>query len=261
MSLDNVIFLTGGRLSFPHLAVPQPKKPNDPVDKPPSYSAAILMTPDNPGWARFHQVVQQMAMEKWKEKAPAAIQMINADTKKRCYAAGQEKVNATTFKIIDGYEGMVVITAGNKMMPQMIDANGQGVGPANTGACQALARAMYAGCYVNVAIKPWLQENTHGIGVRCELISVQFHSDGKPFGETVRDASAMFGATAPVAGAVPWGAPAAAPNPFGAPVAPAMPAAPFPGQQAAPVAMPPGFAPPVAAPNPFGAPAAPPWMT
>ena len=227
MSLDNVIFLSNVRLSFPHIAAPQPKRPGDNPDKAPSYSAAFLMTPDNSGWARFHQVVQQMAAEKWKDKAPAAIQMINGDTKKRCYAKGEEKVNATTFKVIPGYEGMVVIAAGNKAMPQIIDAQGAGVDPANTGACQALARTMYGGCYVNAAIKPWLQDNTHGVGVRCELISIQFFRDGEPFGETVKDASAMFQA-----------APAAVPGFGAAPVSP-MPSAPFGAAPVAPMGLPP----------------------
>jgi hypothetical protein len=70
---------------------------------------------------------------------------------------------------------------------------------------------------VNVALKPWLQENKHGRGVRCDLVAVQFAGDDKAFGEGAVDASGMFGAVA----AAP-----AAPSFFGA--APAgMPLPPF----------------------------------
>jgi hypothetical protein len=70
-------------------------------------------------------------------------------------------------------------------------------------------------------IKPWPQANTKGIGIRCELVAIQFAKDGEAFGQgATADVSNMFGASV---SAAPMGA-----NPF-APVAaaPAMPAAPF----------------------------------
>ena len=87
-------------------------------------------------------------------------------------------------------------------------------------AFQQLARKMYGGCRVNAAVKPWLQENKHGRGIRCDLIAVQFASDDTAFGEGAVDASNLFGAVAP--------APAGM---FGAAAqrAPAMPAAPVAG--------------------------------
>jgi len=78
---------------------------------------------------------------------------------------------------------------------------------------------MYGGCRVNAAVKPWLQDNKHGRGVRCDLVAVQFARDDTPFGEGSVDASGLFGAVAA-------GAPASAPG-FMAAQAPAMPAAPF----------------------------------
>jgi hypothetical protein len=84
-------------------------------------------------------------------------------------------------------------------------------------AYQQLARKMYGGCRVNAAVKPWLQDNKHGRGIRCDLIAVQFAADDKPFGEGAVDASNLFGAVA--------GAPAG----MFSPTAAAMPAAPFAG--------------------------------
>jgi len=66
----------------------------------------------------------------------------------------------------------------------------------NTMAYQQLARKMYGGCRVNAAVKPWLQENKHGRGIRCDLIAVQFFADDTPFGEGAVDASNLFGAVA-----------------------------------------------------------------
>ena len=125
------------------------------------------------------------------------------------------KIDKKTFQPYKGYAGMVFIAANSERAPQMIQPDGQAVDPANTMGYQMLARKMYGGCYVNVAIRPWLQENKHGRGVRCDLVAVQFAADGEPFGEGVTDAAPLFGAVA------------AAPT---APAAPGvtMPAAPFP---------------------------------
>ena len=125
----------------------------------------------------------------------------------------------------DGYAGNMFISAGRDQQPQMIQADGSPIDPANTMAYQQLARKLYGGCRVNVAVKPWIQENTHGRGVRCDLIAIQFAADDVAFGEGAVDASNMFGAVA--------GAPAA---PGFAPAAAAMPAAPFAG---APAGLPP----------------------
>lgn len=278
-NLSNVIHLTNKRLSFPHIAEPQ-KKPKEGGGERIAYSAELIMTPDDPDWQKTMQVVFNMATAKWKEQAQTILGIVQQDRKKRGYGWGQEKIKQSTLKVYEGYEGMVFITAGQERMPQIIDAQGNPIPPENTAACQALARKMYAGCRVNAAIEPWLQENQHGRAVRFNLVAIQFLADDTPFGEGVKDASGMFGATpgsaAPAAGAPPWGQPpafGAPPAGQQAPAAPAwgqpqvgMPAAPFPAQQPAPngppfgapapnYGTPPGFG----APPNFGAPAAPPW--
>jgi hypothetical protein len=154
-----------------------------------------------------------LAQEKWKEHASAVLQMIQGDKRSRCFGRGEEVVNKKTFQPYDGYAGMVRITAGRDTMPQIIQADGTPVDPANTMAAQALARKMYGGCRVNAAIKPWLQDNSFGRGVRCDLMAIQFAGDDKPFGEGAADLSGFFGAVAQ----------AAAP----APAAPVMPLPPF----------------------------------
>jgi hypothetical protein len=85
---------------------------------------------------------------------------------------------------------------------------------------------MYGGCRVNVAVKPWLQENKHGRGIRADLVAVQFAGDDQAFGEGRTDASNMFGAVA-AAPAGMFGAAAPAPA-FLQPAAPQqMPLPPF----------------------------------
>ena len=215
--MSDVIFLSGVRLSFPHLAEPQ-RQINELTGKERiSYNCEFIMPADHAGFGQFMAKYGAMALEKWKEHANTVMQMIQGDRKTRCYGRGEEKVNKKTFQPYDGYAGNVFITAGRDSQPQVIQADGQAIDPTNSMAYQQLARKMYGGCRVNAAVKPWLQDNKHGRGIRCDLIAVQFAADDKPFGEGAVDASNLFGAVA--------GAPAG----MFSPTAAAMPAAPFAG--------------------------------
>ena len=213
--MSEIIYLSNVRLSFPHLAEPQ-RQVNEATGKERiSYNCEFIMPQDHAGFTQFIQRYGSMVLEKWKEHAQTVMAMIQQDRKLRCFGRGEEKVNKKTFQPYDGYAGHVFITSGRDSPPQMIQANAQPVDPSNTMAYQQLARKMYGGCRVNAAIKPWLQENRHGRGIRCDLVAIQFAGDDTPFGEGAVDASNLFGA---VAGAAPAGfAPAS------------MPAAPFPG--------------------------------
>lgn len=223
--MSEIIFLSNVRLSFPHLAEPQ-KQINEATGKERiSYNCEFIMPQDHAGFAQFMARYGALALERWKEHAHIVMGMVQNDRKTRCYGRGEEKVNKKTFQPYDGYAGHVFITAGRDSQPQMIQADGSTVDAANSMANQQLARKMYGGCRVNAAVKPWLQDNKHGRGIRCDLIAVQFYLDDAPFGEGNVDASGMFGAVA--AGAMPG---------FAAAPAPAMPAAPFPG---APAGLPP----------------------
>ena len=219
MSTPEIIFATNAVLSFPHLIEAHKSKIAAPTAVA-KYSADFILPLDHPALAQFMQRYTEMAQQKWAEHAGSVMQMIQSDRKLRCYGSGAEKVDKKTFKPYSGYEGNAFISASRENAPQMIQADGSPVDPSNTMAYQALARKMYGGCKVNVALRPWIQENTFGRGIRCDLVAIQFAADGTPFGDSAPpDLTNMFGA---VAGATA--------NPF-APAA-AMPAAPFamPGQ-------------------------------
>lgn len=215
-----IIYFSNVRCSFPNLTEPF-RSVKFPASAPMFSIDIIDIPPDSPQVKEFMQSYVNMAATTWKEHANQVMQMIQSDKRARCFGMGPEKVNETTFKPLDGYGQGVWINAKSKNRPQIIRPDGK---PAsNDVEALELARKIYGGCRVNVALQPWLRTSNKGIS--CDLIAVQFASDDTSFGVTSPDVSGMFGATAPVA-----------PPMFGA-APPAMPAPPMFG--AAPAALPP----------------------
>lgn len=212
MATPEIIFVQDSVLSFPHF-VEAHKAPTAAPTVKPKFSADFIIPVDHPALKQFMQRYAEMAQAKWGENANAVMTMIQSDRKNRCFGMGNEKVDKKTFKPYNGYEGKAYITASREDRPQMIRADGSPVDPANTMEYQAIARKMYGGCRVNVALKPWIQENSFGRGIRCDLVAVQFFMDGTPFGDSAEpDVTNLFGAVA-----APAQAPAAAPAGFGMP--------------------------------------------
>jgi len=214
--MSEIILLSNVRLSFPHLAEPQRRINEQTGKERVSYNCEFIMPQDHAGFQQFMKRYGEMALEKWKEHAQTVMNMIQQDRKLRCFGRGDEKVSRKTFQPYDGYAGNMFITAGRDQQPQVIQSDGLPIDPTNSMAYQQLTRQMYGGCRVNAAIKPWLQENNYGRGVRCDLIAVQFAGDDTPFGEGAADASNMFGAVAEAPAGM-FGATGAAPAPMGLP--------------------------------------------
>ena len=214
---NDVIYLSNVRLSFPNIAEPRVQK-NDNGQERIAYGADLIMPESHAGYQQFMQVYAAKAAEKWKEHAQAAMQMIHGDRKARCYGTAADKIDKKTYQPFAGYAGNAYITVSSKVQPQLFDPAGVLVDANNTMAYKALAMKLYGGCFVNAAIRPWIQmanrEKSYGNGIRCDLIGIQFAGDGEPFGEARPNVTGMFGQ---VAGAAPT---------FGAAPAPAMPAAP-----------------------------------
>lgn len=211
--MSNVILIQG-RTAFPQLVTPKASAAGGQA----KYAVDIIIDPQSEDWKKVMTAVQAVAVAKWGQDAAQVLQMINSDKRLRCYGGGNEKVSQKTLKPYAGYEGMAYISANNAEKPNLIDGEGKPIDANNALAYQNEARKIYGGCYVNICLKLWPQQNQHGRGIRCELVAIQFARDGERFGEGEVDVSGMFGA---VASAAPAGM--AAMPAFGA--APAAPVA------------------------------------
>lgn len=194
----SVIYLSNVRLSFPHIAEPQTTVNKETGKKTISWSTDLLIPKNgHKGFEEFMKVYGALAAVRWKEKANQVMQMIHSNPKMRCYGDGDnpnEKISNKTMEKYAGYAGNTFIAARSDKMPQIVRPDTGEVVPSDqTMEIQQLARKFYGGCWVNVAISPWLQDNDHGKAVRCNLIAIQFLKDDISFAEAPPDVTGIFG--------------------------------------------------------------------
>ena|ERR1700712_2078155 len=80
-------------------------------------------------------------------------------------------------------EGMWIIKASENpdRAPKVRDQRTKVMTPAE------ILKTIYAGCVINILIRPWAQNNEHGKKINANLIAVQFVKDGKRIGEAAID--------------------------------------------------------------------------
>lgn len=158
LRIDNV------RLSFPVLFEPQAVKSTDK----PACSATGLLPPDHPAVAQIKAAMKAAAVEKWKDKAEAMYAALEkAD--KLCLHDGTLKAAK-----YDGYHGMLYINARSETPPKVKDRD------PSRDLTKADGRP-YSGCYVNLIVDIYAQDNSYGQRINASLKGVQFWADGEPF--------------------------------------------------------------------------------
>ena len=156
------IKLNAVRLSFPQLF--EAKTVNG--EGKPAFSASFLIDPKDPQVAVINNAINAVATEKWGAKAEAMLKTIRA-ADKTCLHSGDLKAN------YDGFEGMLYISARNAIKPLVVDTNRSPLTEQDG--------KPYAGCYVNVSLELWPQDNNYGKRINATLMGVQFYKDGESF--------------------------------------------------------------------------------
>lgn len=157
MLLENV------RLSFPKLFTAEAPAPG----QKPKFGASFLMDPGTDNEKKVKARMQEVAKEKWGEKAPAIYKTLVAG-QKVCLRDGDTKAE------YDGFEGKVFVSASTDKRPGVFDRD-------RTPMAEEDGK-IYAGCYVNANIEIWAQDNQYGRRINAQLRGVQFLADGDPFG-------------------------------------------------------------------------------
>lgn len=157
------IMIKGARLSFPSLF-----HKSEFEGKEGKFEATLLIPKSDT--KTYNQIVK--AIEAAKKEANKKV------VEKNYFIKDGDEIYEE--KEYDGYEGHWAIKAANSKRPTVIDRD-------KTPLTEDDER-VYAGCYVNAIISPWVQDNQYGKRVNANLLGIQFVKDGEAFGDaTVAD--------------------------------------------------------------------------
>ena len=174
---DGCIRIDNVRCSYPHLARPWAQEEINPETGKPSVKKFSMK---GIGDKETHGAVKD-----------ACVELIN----KLCQDNKFGKLGADQKFIRDGdnlsgeeNEGKWVISASEhaNKPPKLRDGRGQVI----TG--DEAEEIIYPGCYVDMLIRPWAQNNSYGKKINANLIAVKFRADGERFGEAPIDDEGVF---------------------------------------------------------------------
>lgn len=168
LKLNNV------RLAFPAIFTAKAvatkatqKEADNDESNPLRFSACGLMTPNHSSLIDINNTLSVVANEKWGVKGPATLALLRK-TLKICLHEGDEKPD------YEGFPGNWFISASNKVRPRIVDTNGAPLEESDG--------RPYAGCYVNMVVDIWAQDNKFGKRINATLMGIQFLRDGDALG-------------------------------------------------------------------------------
>ena len=164
--MAQTIILKDVRLSYPELFTAREFQPGDGK---PRYSASFLVEPGSENHKTVLAAIQAEMKEKFGAKAKIRYDAMKNDSKSFCYISGDLKDDETL-------AGKMILSAhrqAKKGAPAVVDRNPKKTLTAEDG-------KPYAGCYVNAKVEIYVQA-TGNIGVRCDLLGVQFSKAGEAF--------------------------------------------------------------------------------
>ena len=165
---DGCILIKNVRLSYPHLFKAWAKNPDKET---PKYSGRFLMDKDTHAAdiKALGAHIARLMQEHFKGRIPAD-KLFMRDGKD---TAKPEQENSW------------LIAASESRRPDVINRDKSRINEEDD--------IVNAGCYVNVLIRPWAQDNKFGKRINANLVAVQFVRDGERFGQARPDINEHFG--------------------------------------------------------------------
>lgn len=156
-----------GRLAFPVLRKPEQVQGQGE----PRYGAAIIIEDPNVA-SKAKKAMLESAKAKWADKGVTYAKAL-VKQNKVCLADGDNSPD------IAGFPGNTILRAAARQeSPPRLVVSEKG---RNVVIPNEEDRLFYGGCYVNVIVEFWAQDNQFGKRLNCQLLGVQFVKDGDPF--------------------------------------------------------------------------------
>ena len=157
------IKLKNVRLAFPNLWEATSQNPGDK----PAFSAAFILPKDHPDVTLIEKTIEQVANEKWGDKAAALLKSLKASDKTPLH-------DGDTKSQLDGYAGNLFVNARRYTRPTVLNTDG-------TPLCEQDGKP-YAGCMVHAVIDIYAQDNNYGKRINASLSGIMFFRDNDAFG-------------------------------------------------------------------------------
>lgn len=133
----------------------------------PAYSLTSIFGKDHPVHAELLAAEEKVAKEKWGAKADAILKQIRAQGK-GVVKDGDSKA------AYSGFEGNAFVSSRSETRPTVIDKD--------KSVLVAADGKPYSGCYGNMQVEVWAQDNAYGKRINAQLLGAQFTRDGDSFG-------------------------------------------------------------------------------
>lgn len=172
---DGTIRLDNVRASHPHVFVAKEGKDDKGNPTPAKFSIQVFMPKGS------HKAAKDLLVE--------VINDMLREHKTKALPPERKFIRDGDVSGKDEQEGNWVISASEKNRPQLRNRDPR------IPLTEKHSDIIYGGCYVNVLIRPWWQDNQYGKRVNAGLSAVQFLRDGEPFGTgriTADDVDATF---------------------------------------------------------------------
>ena len=142
------------------------------------WSATALIPASSPYKAQIDKALKDAALAQWEKKWETYYENIIVDPKGCCWIDGKRKE-------YDGYQGHWALTAHrpeDKGRPIVFDTDKSPIYKPNNEIYEGKAGRIYSGCFVNMQVEIWAQDNKTGKGLRATLLGIQRVRDGDAFG-------------------------------------------------------------------------------
>jgi len=131
-----------------------------------AFSAAGLMGPSHPGIKLLNDAFVVLAKEKWGTKADAILKAIKAKDH-LCLHDGNNKAD------YEGFADQWFISTRSKVRPSVFNLDKTELVEADG--------VIYSGCYVDMNVELWAQDNQFGKRINAQLRGIRFRRKGDAF--------------------------------------------------------------------------------
>jgi|SRR6185503_3094844 len=132
----------------------------------PVFGASWLIDPKDPQIKTIEEAIKAVCKEKWGAKADAIYKELKSGGR-LCLKDGDSKAS------YEGFEGMMFISSTSAVRPLALNRDKTPLVEEDG--------VLYSGCYCNVSLELWAQDNQYGKRINAQLGGVQFYGPGDAF--------------------------------------------------------------------------------